>query len=81
MTLCSVEVQRTAAGSEVKAIHATCDVCGDGRELQYVPGDGPGFFLAIKNTAESELESGYRVMCPAGHREGFSVAQIYGEER
>jgi hypothetical protein len=81
MPLLSVQVQRTPVTAElndllITAIHATCGTCGDGCKYRYANGGGPGTFVAIRNTAESGLPSGYRVTCPEGYGEGFSVAEI-----
>jgi hypothetical protein len=82
MALKKVEIDRVPrndsplSDASVKAIHATCDACGDGREHRYVA-DGANSFQAIQNSADSGLPSGYRVRCPAGHGEGFTVAEIF----
>jgi hypothetical protein len=75
-----VEIDRpsdanTPGGFRVVAIRATCDTCGDEREHRYTNA-GPSAFQVICNTAESGLPSGYRVKCPSGHGQGFSVADI-----
>jgi uncharacterized protein (DUF983 family) len=81
MALKSVEIERPhepkhAGEFLVAALHATCEACGDGRVHRYTHGDGPGFFQCIRNAASSGIESGYRVKCPHGHGEGFSVGNI-----